>query len=75
MSSCERQGKEWQEFRTAVNQVMMQPRNTKQYVEPIDRVTQEFIDRMREIRGKDNKMPTDFADEISKWALECRCSH
>lgn len=34
------QGKEWQEFRTSVNQVMMQPRNTKQYVEPIDRVSQ-----------------------------------
>lgn len=40
-----RQGDEWQTFRTAVNQVMMQPKNTKQYVEPIDRVTQEFIDR------------------------------
>ncbi|XP_034236373.1 probable cytochrome P450 301a1, mitochondrial [Thrips palmi] len=64
------QGKEWQEFRTAVNQVMMQPRNTKQYVEPIDRVSQEFVDRMKAVRNDKLEMPPDFFHEIAKWALE-----
>ncbi|XP_034248197.1 probable cytochrome P450 12a4, mitochondrial [Thrips palmi] len=64
------QGKEWQDFRTAVNQVMMQPRNTKQYVLPIDRVSQEFVDRMKAIRSDTFEMPPDFFQEIVKWALE-----
>ncbi|XP_034236857.1 cytochrome P450 CYP12A2-like isoform X2 [Thrips palmi] len=64
------QGPEWQTFRSAVNQVMMQPRNTLQYVRPIDRVSQEFVDRMRVIRNDKLEMPPDFSHEISKWALE-----
>ncbi|KAE8743189.1 Cytochrome P450 CYP12 [Frankliniella occidentalis] len=70
MSLVSSQGKEWQEFRTAVNQVMMQPRNIKQYVEPIDSVTQEIIDRMRRIRDENSLMPANFSDELAKWALE-----
>ncbi|XP_052126389.1 probable cytochrome P450 12a4, mitochondrial isoform X2 [Frankliniella occidentalis] len=70
MSLVSSQGKEWQEFRTAVNQVMLQPRNIKQYVEPIDRVTQEIIDRMRRIREQNSLMPANFSDELAKWALE-----
>ncbi|XP_034253507.1 probable cytochrome P450 49a1 [Thrips palmi] len=63
-------GKEWQEFRTAINQVMMQPRNIVQYVEPIDNVAQDFIDRMRLIRTAAGKMPANYTHELGKWALE-----
>ena len=38
-------GELWQKFRTSVNQVVMQPRNVKVYIEPIDTVTLEFIER------------------------------
>ncbi|XP_069672037.1 probable cytochrome P450 301a1, mitochondrial [Periplaneta americana] len=37
------QGAEWQQFRTKVNQPMLQPRSTKMYVGPIDAVAQDFI--------------------------------
>lgn len=70
VSLASSQGQEWQEFRTAVNQVMMKPQNTKQYVEPIDRVSQEFVDRIRAMRDGNNELPDQFFDEISKWALE-----
>ena len=40
-----RQDKEWHDFRSAVNQVMMQPRNVQQCLEPINNVSQEFIER------------------------------
>lgn len=63
-------GKEWQDFRTAVNQVMMQPRNIGQYVEPIENVSQEFVERMRAMRGPDGRMPADFTHELAKWSLE-----
>lgn len=65
-------GKEWQEFRTAVNQVMLQPRNMVQYVQPIDNVAQDFVSRMRTIRTADGKMPSNFAHELSKCTLECK---
>ncbi|XP_034250283.1 probable cytochrome P450 49a1 [Thrips palmi] len=63
-------GKEWQDFRSAVNQVMMQPRNTAPYVQPIDSVAQDFVARMREIRAPDGRMPADYTDELAKWSLE-----
>jgi hypothetical protein len=39
------QGEEWQNFRSKVNQTMMQPRSTKLYVGPIDTVASDFIKR------------------------------
>lgn len=63
-------GKEWQDFRTSVNQVMMQPRNVTQYVEPIDNVAQDFVNRMKAIRTADGRMPPDYAKELAKWSLE-----
>jgi hypothetical protein len=39
------QGEEWQNFRSKVNQTMMQPRSTKLYVGPIDAVASVFINR------------------------------
>jgi hypothetical protein len=39
------QGEEWHNFRSKVNQTMMQPRSTKLYVGPIDAVASDFIKR------------------------------
>jgi len=39
------QGEEWQNFRSKVNQTMMQHRSTKLYMGPIDAVASDFIKR------------------------------
>ncbi|XP_068083403.1 probable cytochrome P450 49a1 [Anabrus simplex] len=64
------QGKDWQDFRTRVNQPMMQPRNTKLYVGPIDSVAKDFIGRMKDLRDKKGQLPDDFLEHILRWALE-----
>lgn len=64
------QGEEWQQFRSKVNQPMMQPRSTKLYVEPIDDVAQDFITRVRSLRDEKQEMPDNFNNELYKWALE-----
>ncbi|XP_068083622.1 probable cytochrome P450 49a1 [Anabrus simplex] len=64
------QGKKWQDFRTRVNQPMMQPRNTKLYVGPIDSVAKDFIERMKDLQNKNGELPDDFMNYIFRWALE-----
>lgn len=64
------QGKKWQESRSAVNQTMMQPRNTKVYVEPIDDVAAEFVERIKVIRDSKMEVPKNFINELNKWSLE-----
>ncbi|XP_049812226.1 probable cytochrome P450 301a1, mitochondrial [Schistocerca nitens] len=64
------QGEQWYEFRRRVNQPMMQPRSSKLYVPSIDKVAQDFTDRMLAIRDENMKMPSDFLNELNKWALE-----
>ncbi|PSN42152.1 hypothetical protein C0J52_18994 [Blattella germanica] len=64
------QGEEWHTFRTKVNQIMLQPKTTKLYVQPIDAVATDFIERIRKIRNNDLEMPEDFSNELCKWALE-----
>ncbi|XP_068083402.1 probable cytochrome P450 49a1 isoform X2 [Anabrus simplex] len=64
------EGKEWQELRSKFNQTMMQPRNAKSYVGPIDTVTKDLIDRMRELRRENAELPPDFINYLFRWALE-----
>jgi cytochrome P450 family 12 len=40
-----RQDQAWGDFRTKVNQIMMQPRNAKLYIPGIDQVAKDFIER------------------------------
>ncbi|KAK3927038.1 putative cytochrome P450 12a5, mitochondrial [Frankliniella fusca] len=68
-----RQGKEWQEFRSSVNQVMMQPRNMFHYIGPVDQVSQEFIERMKSIRLANGQMPPNFSTELGCWTMESVC--
>ncbi|XP_068083411.1 probable cytochrome P450 49a1 isoform X2 [Anabrus simplex] len=64
------QGKKWHDFRRSVNPAMMQPRATKLYVGPIDKVAKEFIQRMKDLRDKNGQLPDDFMDHMFRWALE-----
>ncbi|CAD7090148.1 unnamed protein product [Hermetia illucens] len=65
------QGKEWGDFRSAVNPTMMQPRNTMVYIPKVDAVAMDFVKRIHQIRDpKTKEAPENFEHELNKWALE-----
>lgn len=63
-------GDNWQNLRSKVNPIMLMPKTVKKYIPSVDKVSVDFIERMRDIRGADNEMPANFAEELNKWALE-----
>ncbi|CRL02886.1 CLUMA_CG015847, isoform A [Clunio marinus] len=64
------QGDDWYQFRTRVNQTMMQPKTSKLYIPKIDEVAIEFVDRIKENRDANGETPNDFLEYINQWALE-----
>ncbi|XP_046748006.1 probable cytochrome P450 301a1, mitochondrial [Diprion similis] len=64
-------GEPWREFRTRVQKPVLQPVTVRKYIQPIGVVTDDFIQRMDEIKREDGELPADFDNEIHKWALEC----
>lgn len=64
------QGKEWGDFRTKVNQPLMQPSSARRYTEPINEVTDDFIQRMRDLLDENKELPAGFINELYKWSLE-----
>ncbi|XP_033218549.1 probable cytochrome P450 301a1, mitochondrial isoform X2 [Belonocnema kinseyi] len=64
-------GEPWRKFRSRVQKPILQPQTVRKYIIPIEVVTNDFIQRMEEIKNKDNELPGDFENEIHKWALEC----
>ncbi|KAJ8940457.1 hypothetical protein NQ318_007158, partial [Aromia moschata] len=67
----DKHGEPWRTFRTKVQKPILQLRTVKKYVEPIETVTKDFIDRMLEMKDERDEMPGDFDNEIHKWSLEC----
>ncbi|CAH1406869.1 unnamed protein product [Nezara viridula] len=64
-------GEPWRTFRTRVQKPILQPRVVKQYIAPIQTVTELFIERMLEMKDENDEMPDDFDNEVHKWSLEC----
>ncbi|XP_066154568.1 probable cytochrome P450 301a1, mitochondrial isoform X1 [Euwallacea fornicatus] len=64
-------GEPWKTFRTKVQKPILQLHTVNKYVEPIEAVTKDFIQRMLEMKDENQEMPPDFDNEIHKWALEC----
>ncbi|XP_013107498.2 cytochrome P450 CYP12A2 isoform X2 [Stomoxys calcitrans] len=64
-------GEKWGTFRTAVNPVLMQPKNVRVYVRKMAQVNNEFLQRIREIRDpKTFEVPASFQEEMNRWTLE-----
>ncbi|KAH8416985.1 hypothetical protein KR222_000869, partial [Zaprionus bogoriensis] len=64
-------GPAWGKMRTAVNPILLQPRNAKLYVNNLLQVNDEFLDRIRAIRDPvSQEMPGDFAEDIRRLILE-----
>lgn len=68
-------GEKWQEFRSVVNPILMQPRVAAQYVSSMDEVATDFIEVVKKFANKNptGEMPADFETELNKWALESIC--
>lgn len=50
----------------------MQPRNVTMYIEKIDVIAADFLNRIRYLAKQhpDNRMPEEFGNELNKWSLE-----
>ncbi|XP_050331965.1 probable cytochrome P450 12e1, mitochondrial [Bactrocera neohumeralis] len=64
-------GEEWGKIRTAVNPVLMQPKNARLYLNTLLEVSDEFLERIRHIRDPLTlEVPDDFHDDINRLTLE-----
>ncbi|XP_030370355.1 probable cytochrome P450 12e1, mitochondrial [Scaptodrosophila lebanonensis] len=64
-------GPEWGKMRTAVNPILLQPRNARLYIKNLLQVNNEFLQRIRNIRDPNTlEMPDDFAEDIRRLVLE-----
>ncbi|XP_064096166.1 probable cytochrome P450 49a1 [Macrobrachium nipponense] len=63
-------GEEWRRVRTRVQTPMMKPKNVSAYLEEMDEVALDFMDRIAVFQEENGEMPEDFQVELYKWALE-----
>nr|UEN71159.1 cytochrome P450 4AV17 [Meteorus pulchricornis] len=63
-------GESWSEFRSKVQQVMLQPRIASMYVGAIEESSLSFIKRIGKIKDENDEVPHNFLNEINKWSLE-----
>ena len=63
---------EWYRLRSAVQQLMMRPKQVVPFLPSADKVALDFIDLMKGLRDHDNEVP-DFVANLSRWSLECEC--
>lgn len=65
------QGEPWFQARSKINPVMLQPKTVKMYVEKVDSVALDFLRKVYTLRNPETlEMPSDFGNELNKWALE-----
>lgn len=67
-----RDGPEWLDARSKLNPIMMKPKVVKQYLGPIEEITNSFIKKINQLRqlSPKSEMPNDFGMEINKYTLE-----
>nr|QZM07455.1 cytochrome P450 monooxygenase CYP301B1 [Lasioderma serricorne] len=63
-------GENWQNFRSKINQIMLQPRVAKLYTKSIEDTATEFVNRIPLLMDEKREMPDDFLNELHKWSLE-----
>ncbi|XP_025204934.1 probable cytochrome P450 49a1 isoform X1 [Melanaphis sacchari] len=63
-------GQKWYEFRSKVQQPMLQPRTAKFYIGTIEDTATAFVNRIKKIKNNYQEVPDDFLNEIHKWSLE-----
>ncbi|XP_075168743.1 cytochrome P450 CYP12A2-like [Haematobia irritans] len=64
-------GEKWGTFRSAVNPILMQPKNVRLYMHKMSSVNKEFMNRIRTIRDPQTlEVPASFEEEMNRWTLE-----
>ncbi|KAL6258761.1 hypothetical protein P5V15_010709 [Pogonomyrmex californicus] len=63
-------GESWYNFRSKVQQVMLQPRIARMYISAIEEASMAFLRRIAKIRDQKLEVPDDFLNEMHKWSLE-----
>ncbi|KAH8384894.1 hypothetical protein KR093_011823, partial [Drosophila rubida] len=65
------QNEAWGTMRSAVNPIIIHPKNVKLYLSSLDKINKQFIERIKLIRDAETKeVPKNFKNEISSWTLE-----
>lgn len=64
------QGETWSKVRQAVGPMMMKPEAVKSYVQAVDEVTRDFVNKVHSMRDASREMPSDFSNEMGLWAIE-----
>ncbi|XP_014227712.1 probable cytochrome P450 49a1 [Trichogramma pretiosum] len=63
-------GEAWYNFRSQVQQVMLQPRTARMYIGSIEQASRDFVRRIENIKDEKSEVPDNFLSEIHKWSLE-----
>ncbi|KAB0797032.1 hypothetical protein PPYR_11093 [Photinus pyralis] len=63
-------GPKWDEFRKQVQQIVLPPSTARKYIQPLNVIAGEFLERMEESLDENKELPDKFLYEIYKWALE-----
>ncbi|XP_017787115.1 PREDICTED: probable cytochrome P450 49a1 [Nicrophorus vespilloides] len=63
-------GPKWDDFRKQVQQILLPPATAKKYIDPLNVIASDFLDRMDDMRDSNDELPSNFLSEIYKWALE-----
>lgn len=64
-------GEEWRQFRSKVQKPVLQLSTIRRYLNPLEVITNDFIERCETILDENSELPDDFDNEIHKWSLEC----
>lgn len=62
-------GEEWYRLRSAVQQMMMRPKEVTVYIPLVEEVVKDFISHIKQIRNQEGDIQ-DFRLEAAKWNLE-----
>ncbi|KAL0111389.1 hypothetical protein PUN28_012939 [Cardiocondyla obscurior] len=63
-------GESWYNFRSKVQQVMLQPRVARMYISAIEEASMAFLHRIAKILDRKQEVPDNFLNELHKWSLE-----
>ncbi|VEN51325.1 unnamed protein product [Callosobruchus maculatus] len=63
-------GPKWDAFRKQVQHILLSPTTAKMYIEPLDLIATDFLNRMEDMLDENRELPGNFLHEIYKWALE-----
>lgn len=63
-------GEDWYRLRSITNPILLKPATVALYTTQSDKISMDFVDRIREVRDQNNETPANFLTEIHKWAAE-----